>query len=74
MAEPSAEGTPIGYLLSLEGADSMVTPLMPSAPTPGLAGDRPGPLRPWPYAQGTNATGGLSAQGPNCSPRWNACT
>ena len=37
---------PIGYVLSLEGADSIVTPRISSAPTPGPARRRPGALRP----------------------------
>ena len=60
------EGTraPIGYILSLEGADSIVTlNHLEKAYAYGLRAIGPAHYGPGRYAQGTNATGGLGPQG-----------
>jgi membrane dipeptidase len=55
---------PIGYILSLEGADSIVTVAhLERAHAYGLRAVGPGHYGPGRYAQGTNATGGIGAQG-----------
>jgi membrane dipeptidase len=55
---------PIGYILSLEGADSMVTPAyVERAFSQGLRAIGPAHYGPGTYAQGTNATGGLGPRG-----------
>jgi membrane dipeptidase len=55
---------PIGYILSLEGADSIVTlKHLERAYEYGLRALGPGHYGPGRYAQGTNATGGISQQG-----------
>ncbi len=55
---------PIGYILSLEGADSMVTVQhLEFAYAYGLRAVGPGHYGPGRYAQGTNATGGLGQAG-----------
>jgi membrane dipeptidase len=55
---------PIGYILSLEGADSIVTVgHLERAYQYGLRAVGPGHYGPGRYAQGTNATGGMGAQG-----------
>jgi len=57
---------PIHYLLSLEGADSMVTiGHVERAYEQGLRAIGPAHYGPGTYAQGTHATGGLGPQGPN---------
>lgn len=62
-AEPAAEA-PIYYVLSLEGADSMVTVgHLERAYEQGLRAIGPANFGPGTYAQGTNATGGLGAKG-----------
>jgi membrane dipeptidase len=54
----------IGYILSLEGADSIVTVNhLERAYTYGLRAVGPGHYGPGRYAQGTNATGGIGAAG-----------
>lgn len=54
----------IGYILSLEGADSIVNvSYLEKAYTAGLRAVGPGHYGPGRYAQGTNATGGLGAEG-----------
>lgn len=54
----------IGYLLSLEGADSMVTIAhLERAYNYGLRAVGPGHYGPGRYAQGTNATGGIGTAG-----------
>jgi len=59
--EPSA---PIGYVLSLEGADSLITPrYVERAYGYGLRAVGPAHYGPGTYAQGTNATGGLGPRG-----------
>lgn len=55
---------PIGYILSLEGADSLVTiNHLDRAYQYGLRAVGPGHYGPGRYAQGTNATGGLGQNG-----------
>jgi membrane dipeptidase len=55
---------PIGYILSLEGADSLVTVQhLERAYAYGLRAVGPSHYGPGRYAQGTNATGGLGPQG-----------
>lgn len=54
----------IGYILSLEGADSIVTPkYLEKAYAYGLRAVGPAHYGPGRYAQGTNATGGLGNAG-----------
>jgi membrane dipeptidase len=63
------DGTPnhekaIGYILSLEGADSIVTlKHLEKAYAYGLRAVGPGHYGPGRYAQGTNATGGIGKDG-----------
>jgi membrane dipeptidase len=60
----SREDAPIGYVLSLEGADSLITPAYAErAYACGLRAIGPAHYGPGTYAQGTNATGGLTAAG-----------
>jgi membrane dipeptidase len=55
---------PIGYILSLEGADSIVDMrYLEKAFAAGLRAVGPGHYGPGRYAQGTNATGGMGAAG-----------
>jgi membrane dipeptidase len=55
---------PIGYILSLEGADSIVTVAhLERAYQYGLRAVGPGHYGPGRYAQGTNATGGIGKEG-----------
>jgi membrane dipeptidase len=55
---------PIGYILSLEGADSIRTPAhLEQAYAQGLRALGPAHYGPGRYAQGTAATGGLGPQG-----------
>jgi membrane dipeptidase len=55
---------PIGYILSLEGADSLVTlHHLERACRQGLRAIGPAHYGPGVYAQGTNATGGLGEKG-----------
>lgn len=55
---------PIGYILSLEGADSIVNmSYLDKAYASGLRAIGPGHYGPGRYAQGTNATGGIGAAG-----------
>ena len=55
---------PIGYILSLEGADSLVTVQhLERAYAYGLRAVGPGHYGPGRYAQGTNATGGIGNAG-----------
>lgn len=59
-----ASDTPVGYVLSLEGADSIVTPAhLERAYAEGLRAVGPAHYGPGVYAQGTNATGGIGAPG-----------
>ena len=56
--------TPIGYVLSLEGADSILTPRhVERAYAQGLRAIGPAHYGPGRYAQGTDATGGLRPGG-----------
>jgi membrane dipeptidase len=58
------ERQPIGYLLSLEGADSLVTLRhLERAYADGLRAVGPAHYGPGVYAQGTDATGGLGPRG-----------
>jgi membrane dipeptidase len=55
---------PVGYILSLEGADSLVTlQHLETAYTYGLRAVGPAHYGPGRYANGTDATGGLNAMG-----------
>jgi membrane dipeptidase len=55
---------PIGYILSLEGADSMITPrYVERSYVDGLRAMGPAHYGPGTYAQGTDATGGLGIRG-----------
>lgn len=57
-------GSPIGYILSLEGADSIVTlDHLQIAYDYGLRAVGPAHYGPGIYAQGTNASGGIGARG-----------
>src|SRR5215204_1804371 len=56
--------SPIGYLLSLEGADSILTPRhLERAYAQGLRAVGPAHYGPGVYAQGTNASGGMGPHG-----------
>jgi len=58
------ETKPIGYILSLEGADSIVSiKYLEKAYKNGLRAVGPGHYGPGRYAQGTNATGGIGRDG-----------
>jgi membrane dipeptidase len=62
--DSDTEQKPIGYILSLEGADSLVTPEhLHQAWEYGLRAVGPGHYGPGRYAQGTNASGGLGEAG-----------
>jgi membrane dipeptidase len=57
-------GLPIGYVLSLEGADSVISPAhLERAYTQGLRALGPAHYGPGTYAQGTDASGGLGTRG-----------
>ena len=59
-----AAGAPVGYILSLEGADSIVTlQHLERAYAQGLRAVGPAHYGPGTYAQGTDATGGLGHRG-----------
>ncbi|HTI11923.1 MAG TPA: membrane dipeptidase [Puia sp.] len=61
--DPAAK-KPIGYILSLEGADSIVTPhYLQRAYEYGLRAVGPAHYGPGRYANGTDATGGLHPEG-----------
>jgi membrane dipeptidase len=63
-AETPAESKPIGYILSLEGADSIITvDYLEKAHASGLRAVGPAHYGPGRYAQGTDATGGLGPEG-----------
>jgi len=58
------ESLPVGYILSLEGADSLVSLRhLERAYASGLRAVGPAHYGPGVYAQGTNATGGLGVKG-----------
>jgi membrane dipeptidase len=60
----ATEHLPIGYILSLEGADSIVTPAhLERAYQNGLRALGPAHYGPGTYAQGTDASGGLGPRG-----------
>lgn len=60
----SNEHKPIGYVLSLEGADSIVTPdHLERAYVYGLRAIGPAHYGPGRYANGTDATGGMNKEG-----------
>ncbi|MFC1634304.1 dipeptidase [Planctomycetota bacterium] len=62
--DSSDETKPIGYILSLEGADSIISMShLEKAYEQGLRAIGPAHYGPGVYAQGTNAAGGLSAKG-----------
>jgi membrane dipeptidase len=60
----AGSGPAIGYILSLEGADSILTPAhLERAYAQGLRAVGPAHYGPGRYAQGTNASGGLGTAG-----------
>ena len=60
----TADALPIGYVLSLEGGDSIVTPRhLERAYAQGLRAVGPAHYGPGVYAQGTNATGVMGPRG-----------
>ncbi len=60
----SAANKPIGYILSLEGADSIITlKHLERAYAQGLRAVGPAHYGPGTYAQGTDATGGIGQRG-----------
>jgi len=62
--ENPPEDAPVGYLLSLEGADSIITfKHLESAYRSGLRAIGPAHYGPGTYAQGTEANGGLGTKG-----------
>ena len=62
--QPPAASSPIGYILSLEGADSILTPAhLERAYADGLRAIGPAHYGPGRYAQGTNASGDLGTAG-----------
>ncbi len=62
--ETPSEHSPIGYILSLEGADSILSPQhLEAAYAQGLRAIGPAHYGPGTYAQGTDATGGLGPKG-----------
>jgi membrane dipeptidase len=64
LAPASGKTPPIGYILSLEGADSFVTlHHLERAYAQGLRAVGPAHYGPGTYAQGTNASGGLGVRG-----------
>ena len=63
-SNPHPPETPVGYILSLEGADSMLTPAeVERSYEQGLRALGPAHYGPGTYAQGTDATGGLGRPG-----------
>ena len=62
--DSSTTNKPIGYMLSVEGADSILTPAhLERAYAQGLRAVGPAHYGPGVYAQGTNASGGLGPRG-----------
>jgi membrane dipeptidase len=62
--EDASKKLPIGYILSLEGADSIITPRhLERAWQYGLRAIGPAHYGPGAYANGTDATGGFNARG-----------
>jgi len=63
-AEPAAGPLPVGYILSLEGADSLLTPAhLERAYAQGLRAIGPAHYGPGVYAMGTDASGGFPSRG-----------
>jgi len=63
-ASGSVEDKPVGYILSLEGADSIINPKhLEKSYAQGLRALGPAHYGPGTYAQGTNATGGIGLLG-----------
>jgi membrane dipeptidase len=63
-SEPGIEHDPVGFILSLEGADSLRTPgHLERAWADGLRVVGPAHYGPGRYAQGTNTAGGFNAHG-----------
>jgi membrane dipeptidase len=63
-SEQASEPLPVGYILSLEGADSVLDPAnLEKAFAQGLRAIGPAHYGPGIYAQGTDATGGLGPRG-----------
>ncbi len=63
-ADEATSRLPVGYILSLEGADSILTPAhLQQAYDSGLRAIGPAHYGPGTYAQGTHATGGLGSLG-----------
>lgn len=61
---PVEQKKPIGYILSLEGADSIISPGdLEQAHEQGLRAIGPAHYGPGTYAQGTNAKGGIGERG-----------
>ena len=64
LALPDSPDSPIGYLLSLEGADSLITlGHLERSYAQGLRAIGPAHYGPGVYAQGTNTTGSFNARG-----------
>ena len=64
MNDSSSDSKPIGFILSLEGADSLITPQYAErAYQYGLRAIGPAHYGPGRYANGTDASGNLNAQG-----------
>lgn len=62
--ESSGTNKPVGYILSLEGADSIITPsYLERAYINGLRAVGPAHYGPGTYAQGTDAAGGITSNG-----------
>lgn len=62
--ESPSDPHPIGYILSLEGADSILSPAhLEQAYSQGLRAIGPAHYGPGTYAQGTNAQGGIGQRG-----------
>jgi membrane dipeptidase len=62
--ESSTTDKPVGYILSLEGADSIITPAyIEKAYKKGLRAVGPAHYGPGTYAQGTDAEGGITIKG-----------
>jgi membrane dipeptidase len=62
--KPASNQQPIGYILSLEGADSILTPAhLERSYAQGLRAVGPAHYGPGRYAYGTNSTGDLGTQG-----------
>lgn len=60
----TSENKPIGYILSLEGADSIITiDHLERSHEQGLRAIGPGHYGPGTYAHGTNSVGGIGAKG-----------